>query len=706
MATTPPLATGADPTLPADQLASLAALLSGLAAAATGTATPSTSTGTARTAFPKHAHLDGPKTFANWTRQLCLCLADNIRLYILDGIVPDDWTPSQRSARAVVARKILANSIDLAKVSAGLDKIPTAELTVPTIYSTLKLRYTHDDTTCTLKLFSQLWGFRPMPGTVAEVDGWIMEFKAVAQEIIDTKTTIIDALATLLLVIAHPSLESFKATFTDEQRTQQTLPDIDSLSDHMRVQLRSTNIPGNQSALLASSSSCPTRPKCLACCSPSHRVAECPTVKSRCEAIFGPGRREHELQSTVDSRVNDWAQHPPPGPCRTCKRKDHWPLDCKKTLKDGKNSDTATSTVNSQHHVGCLATGLLACRCQLCTNSFVVDSGATSHMVSDKSLFTTYRHIAPTKIGGIAGGINAIGTGNIAFVAASGHPITLTGVLHTPGLPVNLLSVSCLCDTNNVRVAFTKHGIHINKDGNNIAEGARLDKGLYLLDADRSQCQHLALLSCSQSSVPLLTVHRCLGHLAPSSIQKMVAAGLLEGLGAGYSDKEVEKFVCNACLSAKGHHLPFSNSDLHSSERLGLVHSNVLSLPERSLTGKLYLGTFLDDYLRKLWAYAIGHKSEVFGVFKTWLAKVELKMGATLKVLRTNNGGKYCSRALTEFCKERGTRRQYSIPRTPQQNGRAERVNCSIVVFFFFFGRNCSSYCPQFLFPLIGLRKK
>ncbi|SCZ92726.1 BZ3501_MvSof-1269-A2-R1_C48g00251 [Microbotryum saponariae] len=110
------------------------------------------------------------------------------------------------------------------------------------------------------------------------------------------------------------------------------------------------------------------------------------------------------------------------------------------------------------------------------------------------------------------------------------------------------------------------------------------------------------------------------------------------GLRAGYSDEEVEKFVCNACLSAKGHRLPFPDSDSHSSERLGLVHSDVLSFPERSLTGKL------------------------FGIFKTWLAEVELETGATLKVLRTDNGGEYCSRAFTEFCKTRGTRRQYSYP--------------------------------------------
>ncbi|SCV71758.1 BQ2448_4452 [Microbotryum intermedium] len=45
-----------------------------------------------------------------------------------------------------------------------------------------------------------------MPGTVAEFNTWITDFKSVAQEIIDAKTTINNVLATLVLAIAHPSL--------------------------------------------------------------------------------------------------------------------------------------------------------------------------------------------------------------------------------------------------------------------------------------------------------------------------------------------------------------------------------------------------------------------------------------------------------------------------------------------------------------------
>ncbi|SCZ99461.1 BZ3501_MvSof-1269-A2-R1_Chr7-1g09247 [Microbotryum saponariae] len=455
-------------------------------------------------------------------------------------------------------------------------------------------------------------------------------------------------LATHVLAMVPSCLDSFRLTFTDEQRNRRDLPELTTLTDRIRIQLRSAGLSTSHSAMLATRSPCP------ACRAPGHRLRDC------------------------TSR----AKHPPTGPCRRCHKKGHWALDCKNRGEQARSSDDTqddtSSSAASQPNVGYFASCLFARR-QLPTDAFVVDSGATTHMVADRSLFTTYHQTAHTKIGGIAGGITAIGMGDVAFVAKTGHPITLRGVLHTPGLHVNLLSVSRLCDTDRVRLAFTSDGIDIAKDGRAIAHGTRVNDGLYLLDADHTKCQHLAFLSRSESPVPLLTLHRCLGHLAPSSIQKMIAAGLLDGFGAGYSDKDVEEFVCNACLGSKGHRLPFPDSESHSAERLGLVHSDVLSFPTPSLTGKRYLVTFLDDHSRKLWAYAIDHKSDVFPTFQTWLAEVELETNARLRILRTDNGGEYRSNAFTEFCKSKGIRRQYSIPYTPQQNGRAERVNLSIV---------------------------
>ncbi|SGZ03881.1 BQ5605_C032g11027 [Microbotryum silenes-dioicae] len=632
------------------QLAALQASQPAAAAAATPavTAVPGNAATASKVVFPKHARLDGPKSFTNWLRQLRLALPNQVRGYVLDGVMPPTWTADQLAARDDAAREIIVGSIDSADVSATLDAIPSDDLSAPRIFAALKARFAPDDATRTLELFARLWDFRKMPASVEAYDTWLREYMSIAQEIRDAKTLLNDVLATHVLAMVPSCLDSFRLTFTDEQRNRRDLPELTTLTDRIRIQLRSAGLSTSHSAMLATSSPCP------ACRAPGHRLRDC------------------------TSR----AKHPPTGPCRQCHKKGHWALDCKNRGEQARRSDDTQDDTSSsaalQPNVGYFASCLFARR-QLPTDAFVVDSGATTHMVADRSLFTTYRQTAHTKIGGIAGGITAIGMGDVAFVAQTGHPITLRGVLHTPGLHVNLLSVARLCNTDRVRLAFTSDGIDIAKDGQAIAHGTRVNDGLYLLDADHTKCQHLAFLSRSESPVPLLTLHRCLGHLAPSSIQKMIAAGLLDGFGAGYSDKDVEEFVCNACLGSKGHRLPFPDSESHSPERLGLVHSDVLSFPTPSLTGKRYLVTFLDDHSRKLWAYAIDHKSDVFPIFQTWLAEVELATNARLRILRTDNGGEYRSNAFTEFCKSKGIRRQYSIPYTPQQNGRAERVNLSIV---------------------------
>ena len=46
-----------------------------------------------------------------------------------------------------------------------------------------------------------------------------------------------------------------------------------------------------------------------------------------------------------------------------------------------------------------------------------------------------------------------------------------------------------------------------------------------------------------------------------------------------------------------------------------------------------------------------------------------------IKVLRTDNGGEFCSRKFEEFCKKCGIAWQKTTPYTPQQNGVAERMN-------------------------------
>ena len=100
-----------------------------------------------------------------------------------------------------------------------------------------------------------------------------------------------------------------------------------------------------------------------------------------------------------------------------------------------------------------------------------------------------------------------------------------------------------------------------------------------------------------------------------------------------------------------------------------------------SLTGYEYYITFIVDFSRKTWIYFLRSKrsEEVFLRFQEFKALVENQTGKKIKVLRSDNGGEYTSHVFDEYCRQEGIKRQLIVPYTPQQNGVAERKNCSIV---------------------------
>ena len=53
--------------------------------------------------------------------------------------------------------------------------------------------------------------------------------------------------------------------------------------------------------------------------------------------------------------------------------------------------------------------------------------------------------------------------------------------------------------------------------------------------------------------------------------------------------------------------------------------------------------------------------------------------GQKIKTQRTDNGGKYTSRGFEDYLRKKGIRHERSVPKTPEQNGIAERMNRTFV---------------------------
>ena len=137
---------------------------------------------------------------------------------------------------------------------------------------------------------------------------------------------------------------------------------------------------------------------------------------------------------------------------------------------------------------------------------------------------------------------------------------------------------------------------------------------------------------------------------------------------------------CNHCLFGKQHRVSFNFTSTKKSELLSLVYSDVCGpLEVNSLGGNKYFLTFIDDASRKVWVYFLKSKDQVLDYFKMFHAMVERETGKKLKCLRIDNGGEYTSREFDAYCGSHVIRHERTVPRTPQHNGVAERMNRTIV---------------------------
>lgn len=99
----------------------------------------------------------------------------------------------------------------------------------------------------------------------------------------------------------------------------------------------------------------------------------------------------------------------------------------------------------------------------------------------------------------------------------------------------------------------------------------------------------------------------------------------------------------------------------------------------KSLSGAEYFLTFIDENTHYVWVYVLKRKGEVFQKFPEWKSVAEKSTGRQLKVLRTDNGGEYTSSEFQDFLKKEGIRHELTVPKTPEQNGVAERMNKTLM---------------------------
>ena len=317
------------------------------------------------------------------------------------------------------------------------------------------------------------------------------------------------------------------------------------------------------------------------------------------------------------------------------------------------------------------------------TTRWIVDSGASNHMTPHKQFFDTYESISGRKVFmGDNGIVEVLGKGSILVetrVKGRARSIRMHDVLHVPDLHSNLLSVSKLI-SRGLKVHFNSLGCVVRASNGEMLAVASLESNLYQLDTKvMHEAETSSLAHSEANSHPLELWHKRLGHLNANSVKSLQT--MVSGMDVQAVPNDVHSFACEGCVQGKQARRPFpTEGGTRATKILELVHSDVCGpMKTPSIGGARYFLTFIDDFSRKIWVYVLKSKSEVLARFKEWKTLVERQSEHVVKVLRTDNGGEYISKAFDDFLSKHGIARQNSSPYTPQQNGVAERANRTIV---------------------------
>lgn len=104
----------------------------------------------------------------------------------------------------------------------------------------------------------------------------------------------------------------------------------------------------------------------------------------------------------------------------------------------------------------------------------------------------------------------------------------------------------------------------------------------------------------------------------------------------------------------------------------GLLHSDVWTAPCVSREQYKYFVSFIDEKSKYTWVTLLSSKSGVFEAFPRFHKYVSTQFEAKIKILRSDNGGKYLGNPFKGYLEDEGIIHQTSYAYTPQKNEVAE----------------------------------
>jgi len=306
----------------------------------------------------------------------------------------------------------------------------------------------------------------------------------------------------------------------------------------------------------------------------------------------------------------------------------------------------------------------------------IIDSGASQHMFKTLEAFRTFSPQNSCIASASSHNLKSMHIGTVDLDMGIQGTKVLHDVLHVPELRHNLLSVHALTKEGN-DVIFKRDGkVELIDHDNNSQEIGHALGDLYQLATSATSSAFISESSTTIDDYALW--HHRFGH--PGRKTLLILPKYVVGLEKAQLYSPENKNICEGCVYAKSHRLPFGTATRRADEILGRVHTDLCGpMPTLSIGGSRYILTFIDDKTRFSKIYCLKQKSETFTRFVEYKTFHEKQTGKSLKILRSDGGGEYINFDMHEYFTRNGIHHETTTADTPEQNGVAERYNRTLL---------------------------
>ncbi|KAE8738916.1 hypothetical protein FOCC_FOCC015594 [Frankliniella occidentalis] len=303
----------------------------------------------------------------------------------------------------------------------------------------------------------------------------------------------------------------------------------------------------------------------------------------------------------------------------------------------------------------------------------LLDNWATDHMLRDKELFD---NISPAS-GEVSQGdgsaiqIEGIGTARLRLSEkCGGYTIVLKKAFYIPNLSDNIVSQA---ELENKGVEF-----HSKKD----TSTAFIDDEVLFTAFKMGKLTWLTLDGVGEedneeirktlAGTTIETWHYKMGHLHEKALKKLPVT---------MKSKPDSLEHCETCCTTKNKKESYpKNHPCKPKQPLERIHSDLMGkLNPASKGGAEYIATFIDGYSNHVTAIPMKKKSDTLGEFKKYQARVANLHDKKIKEIQTDNGTEYVNSEFKAHLEDGGVLHRKSVKKNPQQNGKAERQNQTLM---------------------------